>query len=143
MRSTIATILGTMVCLAALSVWFYSAPAMGSQVFLLIAFLGVVIFNFSWEAGPATAINSIMMTATGIAWWLSRLGATSQADSIYPLVFCFLCALAAFGKSIELMQESSPSPGFGESLRYIAFSPMAPEPEFYQKIRARRQGSGI
>lgn len=95
MRGTIATILGTVICVTALSAWFFTAPAVGSGWILVVAFLGTLGFLDSiprGAAGLAMVAGVLITAASGAAWWFHR----ELANSGWVLFLCVLCALGTF-----------------------------------------------
>ncbi|MBY0546786.1 MAG: hypothetical protein K2W95_05810 [Candidatus Obscuribacterales bacterium] len=94
MRGKIATILGTVICVAALSAWFFTAPAIGSGWILFVAFLGTLGFldSIQRQAGLATVAGVLITGASGAAWWFHR----ELPNSGWVLFLCILCALGTF-----------------------------------------------
>ncbi|CAN5310777.1 hypothetical protein BH10CYA1_BH10CYA1_60830 [soil metagenome] len=93
MKGTIATILGTMVCLAALAAWFFIAPAAGSGWILLVAFIGTIgLLNSVRDPGLAP-IAGFTITLAAAAIWFARSG---LPDAGWVLALAVLSALGAF-----------------------------------------------
>ena len=92
-KNTIPTILGTVICLAALAAWFFTAPAVGSGWILLIAFIGALgLLNSIRTAGLATVAGVIITAGSGAAWWFHR----ELPNSVWVLCLCVLCAIGTF-----------------------------------------------
>jgi len=93
MRGNIATLLGTLTCLAVLCAWFYTAPAAGSGWILFVTILVTIWFLYEMQAG----FGVIMTIACGAAWWLH----SELPPSGWLLFLGGVCALSTFSKLME------------------------------------------
>jgi hypothetical protein len=96
-KATVATILGTVICLAALAAWFVTAPAVGSGWILFVAFLGALGILNSTMTGQAIVASLIMTVGSGFAWWFHR----GLPNSGWVLCLCILCAIVTSGRLAE------------------------------------------
>jgi hypothetical protein len=76
MKGTYATILGTVICLAALAAWAFTIPASGSGWILFIAFLATLGFLQSIRDSNLASIAGVIITVVAaLTWYFNR-----QAD---------------------------------------------------------------
>jgi hypothetical protein len=73
LKGTLVTVLGAIVCVAAIAAWFYVSPEPGAGWILFVAFLGSLgllksINNVSLNAVAAVAITG----AAGAAWFFGQ-----------------------------------------------------------------------
>lgn len=93
MKGTLTTILGSVVCLAALAAWCYTAPAAGSGWILFVAFLGVLGFrNSIGKPGLATVAGLLITAAAGATWWFNR----ELPHVGWVLFLTILCGMGTF-----------------------------------------------
>ncbi len=98
MKGTIEKILGTVICLAGLAAWFYTAPAVGSGYILIVPFVSLLVLLNSIRKGGWAIVAAVLITdASGAAWWFNR----ELPDSGWVLGLSILCALAMLGNMLS------------------------------------------
>lgn len=100
MRGNIATVTGTVICLAVLAAWFYTFPSFGSNLILFAAFLCTGYFLDSIrKSALRTAASAFISAASGTAWYFHR----DQVMSLVTLFLSLLCALVAIDSGSRML----------------------------------------
>jgi hypothetical protein len=95
MKATIVTVLGSLISLAALGAWFYTAPTPGSGWILVVAFLGTLGMLGSIERNAlATGAGVVITVAAGAAWYLHQ----GMPHAGWVLCLCVLAGLRTFAQ---------------------------------------------
>lgn len=72
-KGTPATLLGTVIAVAAIAAWWFAAPAAGSGWILFVAFFGSLgllnTIEESKRSYPAAISALVIATASGFAWY--------------------------------------------------------------------------
>lgn len=92
-KGIFVTIFGTIISLAALAAWFYTAPAAGSGWILCVAFLGSLgLLNSIHENVLGTIASFTIAAAAGTVWFVSQ----GMPHAGWVLALAILAGLSTF-----------------------------------------------
>jgi hypothetical protein len=84
------TIFATVLCLAAIGLWFVTAPAAGSGWILFVVFIATTgLFANRLIVDKESVAGAVLAVASGATWWFHR----DLPYSNWVLLLCVLCVI--------------------------------------------------